>query len=202
MELERDPRGELATTRLNYTAYRLSRAMDRFAENLALSYGVTLSQFLSLQVLAEGTPVSNAQLARRTFVSAQAAHNVSNELIEAGLVERGSHPTNQRIRLVRLTEQGWALIEESYAQLKEHENMLSQKLGVEPGHSIVETIDQAARLLSGGYFGDDEAEALAISERRITSRPRQVPSRLAAARLRELKLEAEQAEVKTETGQD
>lgn len=56
MELERDERGEPATNRLNYTAYRLGRALDRFTENLALAHGVTLSQFLVLQVLGEGLP--------------------------------------------------------------------------------------------------------------------------------------------------
>ena len=106
MELERDERGEPATNRLNYTAYRLGRALDRFTENLALAHGVTLSQFLVLQVLGEGLPLSNAQLGRRTFVSSQAAHLVANELLELGLVERGSHPTNRRIRLVQLTVRG------------------------------------------------------------------------------------------------
>ena len=129
MDIEQDPRGVPSPSRLNYTAYRFSRAMDRFAENLALAHGLTLSQFLVLQVLAEGLPISNAQLARRTFVSAQAAHNVSNELIDAGLVERGDHPTNQRIRLVRLTEQGWSLIRRCYAELQQHENELAARLG-------------------------------------------------------------------------
>lgn len=159
--------------------------MDRFAENLALAHGLTLSQFLVLQVLAEGLPISNAQLARRTFVSAQAAHNVSNELIDAGLVERGDHPTNQRIRLVRLTEQGWSLICRCYAELQQHENELAARLGDVSSEQLVSMIDRAASVLSGGYFGDDEAEAAAIAKRKITSRPRQVPSRLASSRLRE-----------------
>ncbi|HEY4536657.1 MAG TPA: MarR family transcriptional regulator [Enteractinococcus sp.] len=185
MDIEQDPRGIPSTARLNYTAYRFSRAMDRFAENLALAHGITLSQFLVLQVLAEGVPISNAQLARRTFVSAQAAHNVSNELIDAGLVERGDHPTNQRIRLVRLTEQGWSLIHTCYAELQQHEDQLAAKLGDVSSEQLVSMIDRAASALSGGYFGDDEAEAAAIAKRKITSRPRQVPSRLASSRLRE-----------------
>lgn len=184
MELERDPRGEPATARLNYSAYRLGRALDRFTENLALSHGVTLSQFLALQVLAEGMPLSNAQLARRTFVSSQAAHKVCNELIDLGLVERGDHPHNQRIRLVRLTDHGWDLIGKCYAVLGEHEAKLAAELGGELGDSVVAVVDHAAEALAGGYFGDDEAEATAIAQRLITSRPRHVPSRLAAGRLK------------------
>ncbi|MGM7669799.1 MarR family winged helix-turn-helix transcriptional regulator [Microbacterium sp. A93] len=190
MELDQDPRGEPATDRLNYTAYRLGRALDRFTENLALAHGVTLSQFLVLQVLGEGKPLSNAQLGRRTFVSAQAAHLVANELLALGLVERGSHPTNRRIRLIQLTETGWDLIQNGTAELRAHERRLTESVGDELGNSIVAVLDHAARELAGGYFGDDEAEAQAVSRRQITSRPRHVPSRLAASRLKALGREA------------
>ncbi|WP_170144611.1 MarR family transcriptional regulator [Citricoccus nitrophenolicus] len=189
-EIERDPRGAPATDRLNYTAYRLSRALDRFTENLALAHGVTLSQFLILQVLGEGLPLSNAQLGRRTFVSAQAAHLVANELIDLGLVDRGNHPTNRRVRLVKLTESGWDLVQRCGQELQRHERRLTAAMGEDLGNSIVEVLDHAARELAGGYFGDDEAEADAISRRQITSRPRHVPSRLAANRLRSASKEA------------
>lgn len=183
-KLDRDPRGRPATHRLNYSAYRLSRALDRFTENLALAHGVTLSQFLVIQVLAEGVPVSNAQLARRTFVSPQAAHTVLEELIDSGLVTRGDHPQNKRIRLVRLSESGWQLAQDCYTQLEDLENRLVAQLGPALGDSLGEVVHNAAEALAGGYFGDDEAEAHAVSHRTVTNRPRHVPSRLAAARLR------------------
>ncbi|MGM7699133.1 MarR family winged helix-turn-helix transcriptional regulator [Microbacterium sp. A84] len=183
-EITRDPRGEPATSRLNYSAYRLGRAFNRFAENSALSHGVTLSQLFVLQVLGEGMPLSNAQLARRTFVSAQAAHTVSNELIETGLVERGDHPTNRRVRLVRLTERGWEVLDACHAELRIHEDRLTAALGEEFGETLAELLDHTAQVLAGGYFGDDEAEAAAISRRTNDIRPRHIPSRLAAARLR------------------
>lgn len=182
--MARDPRGEPATERLNYTAYRLARALNRFAENAALAHGVTLSQFFVLQVLGEGLPLSNAALARRTFVSAQAAHNVSNELIESGLVERGSHPSNKRIRLVQLTEAGWDVLEQCHAELRAHEERLLDALGPDLHGSLAEVLDRSAEVLAGGYFGDDEAEAAAIARRRSDIRPRHIPSRLARARLR------------------
>ncbi|SDS25752.1 DNA-binding transcriptional regulator, MarR family [Brevibacterium sandarakinum] len=190
MDLDRDPRGEPATDRLNYTAYRLGRALDRFTENLSLSHGVTLSQFLVLQVLGEGLPLSNAQLGRRTFVSSQAAHLVANELLELGLVRRGSHPTNRRIRLVQLTKTGWDLVQTCTQELRDHQRRLTEAVGEDLGNSIVAVLDHAARELAGGYFGDDEAEAEAVTRRQLTSRPRHVPSRLAASRLKALDREA------------
>ncbi|WP_203137586.1 MarR family winged helix-turn-helix transcriptional regulator [Microbacterium sp. JZ31] len=192
-EISRDPRGEPATARLNYTAYRLARALNRFAENTALAHGVTLSQFFVLQVLGEGLPLSNAQLSRRTFVSAQAAHTVSNELIDAGLVERGAHPSNRRIRLVSLTEAGWNVLEQCHAELRAHEERLFTIIGAELHGSLSDALDRSAVALAGGYFGDDEAEAVAIARRQSAIRPRHIPSRLARARLR-----AASSEPKTE----
>lgn len=186
MRLEQDPRGEPATARLNYTTHRLGRALDRFCENLALAHGVTLSQFLVLQVLAEGLPMTNAQLARRTFVSSQAAHSVCKELLDASLIERGRHPTNQRMRLVRLTDEGWELVRMCHRELKEYEDRLTAALQGETQEPLTATMDRAAEVLAGGYFGDDEAEAAAIARRTSHSRPRQVPTRLAASRLREI----------------
>lgn len=183
-DITRDPRGEPATTRLGYSTYRLARAFTRFTENVALSEGVTLSQFFVLQVLGEGLPLSNANLARRTFVSAQAAHTVSNELIEQGLVSRGDHPRNRRIRLVQLTEEGWAVLARCTERLRGHEERLIAALGGTPDGSLREILQQSADLLAGGYFGDDEAEAEAIAQRTSSVRPRHIPTRLARARIK------------------
>ncbi|WP_166983085.1 MarR family winged helix-turn-helix transcriptional regulator [Paramicrobacterium fandaimingii] len=183
-DITRDPRGEPAIARLGYSSYRLARAFTRFTENVALAEGITLSQFVVIQVLGEGLPLSNASLARRTFVSAQAAHTVSNELIEQGLVMRGDHPHNRRIRLVQLTEEGWAALERCTAALRAHEDHLIEAMGGKPDGTLRDILQGAAEVLAGGYFDDDEAEAEAISRRTSSVRPRHIPSRLAAARLR------------------
>jgi DNA-binding MarR family transcriptional regulator len=165
-ELSRDPRGTPATDSLNYTAYRLARALNRAAENTALAHGVTLPQLLILQVLGEGVPLSNAQVARRTFVSSQAAHVVSAELLDSGLIEKVDHPTNRRVRLVALSERGWRLLADFQREMGEREDRLAALLGPELGSSLAEVLDHAAEVLAGGYFGDREAEAAAVAARR------------------------------------
>lgn len=175
-DLRRDPRGTPATDRLNYTAYRLARALNRAAENTALAHGITMPQFLIMQVLGEGLPISNAQVARRTFVSSQAAHVVSEELLEAGLIEKVDHPTNRRVRLVALTEAGWAALEACTADLREREERLSQTLGADLSGSLPNVLNQAAEILAGGYFGDADAEAVAVAARRRPARGRGLPA--------------------------
>ncbi|MEV1128305.1 MarR family winged helix-turn-helix transcriptional regulator [Agromyces sp. NPDC049794] len=164
-----DPRGTPATERLNYTAYRLARALNRAAENTALARGVTLPQLLILQVLGEGVPLSNAQIARRTFVSSQAAHVASADLLTNGLIERVKHPSNRRVRLVRLSERGWDLLGECLSELRESEERLTGLLGQDAGPSLADVMDRAAEVLAGGYFGDSAAEAAAVAKRRRAS---------------------------------
>ncbi|MCR2786108.1 MULTISPECIES: MarR family transcriptional regulator [unclassified Microbacterium] len=170
LALPRDDRGKPATDRLNYTAYRLARALNRAAENDALSHGLTLPQLLILQVLGEGVPLSNAQIARRTFVSSQAAHVVSSELLTAELIERVQHPTNRRVRLVRLTERGWAALHECERALIAREVRLNSELDDTLGAALPEILDRAAEVLAGGYFGDKKAEGEAVALRRRPSR--------------------------------
>jgi DNA-binding MarR family transcriptional regulator len=165
-----DPRGTPATDRLNYTAYRLARALNRAAENTALAHGVTLAQLLILQVLGEGMPLSNAQVARRTFVSSQAAHVVSAELLESALIERVEHPTNRRVRLVRLSEAGWDTLAKCEDEIRAREDRLAEIIGPDLGRSLAEVLDRAADTLGGGYFGDADAEAEAVAKRRRPSK--------------------------------
>jgi len=168
-DISRDPRGTPATDRLNYTAYRLARALNRAAENTALAQGVTLPQLLIMQVLGEGLPLSNAQIARRTFVSSQAAHVVSGELLSSGLIEKVEHPTNRRVRLVRLSDSGWARLAECQREIQEREDRLAGAIGPDLGESLADILDRAADVLAGGYFGDKEAEAQAVARRRRPS---------------------------------
>ncbi|QAY60308.1 MarR family transcriptional regulator [Microbacterium protaetiae] len=166
-ESARDPRGAPATDRLNYTTYRLARALNRAAENTALSLGITMPQFLILQVLGEGLPLSNAQVARRTFVSSQAAHVVSEEMLRAGLIEKTEHPTNRRVRLVRLTDAGWDALSICTRDLVEREARLSDAIeSAGEGQTLSEVLTRAAEALAGGYFGDADAEAEAVALRR------------------------------------
>lgn len=171
--MQRDERGTPATDRLNYTSYRLARALNRAAENTALAHGVTMPQLLTMQVLGEGLPLSNAQVARRTFVSSQAAHVVSEDLVASGLVEKVTHPTNRRVRLARLTEDGWRVLEACTAEITAREDRLAEALGDDDGaDSLSAVINRAAEALAGGYFGDADAYAAAVTARRLPSRGR------------------------------
>lgn len=164
-EPKKDPRGVPATKRLNYTVYRLARSLNRAAENTALAHGITLPQLLILQVLGEGRPLSNAQIARRTFVSSQASHSVSRELLDRQLIEHVDRPGNRRVRMIRLTEAGWQVLAECTSEIRDREDRLVELLGTPIGDTLHTSLHRAAEALGGGYFGDSEAEEAAVARR-------------------------------------
>ena len=67
---------------------------------------VTTPQYAALSVLAEEPGLSNAALARRSFVTPQTMNQIMLRLEAAGLVERRAHPEHGRVLQAYLTEEG------------------------------------------------------------------------------------------------
>jgi DNA-binding MarR family transcriptional regulator len=87
----------------------LKRAQD--ALNAAMTaalgdFGATLPQYAVLTALAEEPGLSNADLARRTFVTPQTMNQVLRELEQRGWVSRHPHPGHGRILQAELTDGG------------------------------------------------------------------------------------------------
>jgi DNA-binding MarR family transcriptional regulator len=68
--------------------------------------GVTTPQYAALSVLAEEPGLSNAALARRSFVTPQTMNQILVRLEAAGLVGRRPHPEHGRVLQAFLTEGG------------------------------------------------------------------------------------------------
>ncbi|KQV06668.1 MarR family winged helix-turn-helix transcriptional regulator [Leifsonia sp. Root112D2] len=160
-----DARGRAATDRLHYLVSRLARALNRAMDNVALTHGLTPPEFMVFQVLGEGHAISNAQLARRTFVSSQATHEVVTELTARGLTQRDEHQTNRRIRLISLTEEGWRVLGECFAEVTAIESRILSGLDPAERTALIPSLLHSAEVIAGGYFGDDEAESAALALR-------------------------------------
>jgi DNA-binding MarR family transcriptional regulator len=87
----------------------LKRAQD--ALNAAMTaalrdFGATLPEYAVLTALAEEPGLSNADLARRAFVTPQTMNQVLRELEQRGWVSRHPHPGHRRILQAELTADG------------------------------------------------------------------------------------------------
>ena len=155
----------LATDELYYILNRLSRSMNRAADDIAWRHGVTLAEFNVLLVLAEGSPLSSAQLARRAFVTPQSSHQVVSTLVARELIEMVAHPTDRRVKLARLTDAGWTLLDSAREALRAMQARAMADLPQADRERLPAVLEILAETLLGGWFGDPEAAEAAVIRR-------------------------------------
>lgn len=74
------------------------------------AYNATISQYAVLSALDHESGLSNAQLARRAFITPQSMSENLRELEQRGWVARRPHPHNARILQAELTKKGVAVL--------------------------------------------------------------------------------------------
>lgn len=92
-----------ASLRPGYLLKRAQHDLNLSMERALGTLGLTTSRYAALSVLEERGPMTNAELARRCFVSPQTMIRIVADLHDAGLVDRTTNPQNRRERLVALT---------------------------------------------------------------------------------------------------
>ena len=114
--------------RPGYALKRASVALHRAMEDAVRPHGLTVAQYACLEVLARNPGASPADLARGAFVTRQAAHQVLQRLVAAGLVERSDHPTLGHRRQVHLTAVGRRRRREAAGSVRDVEARLAAAL--------------------------------------------------------------------------
>ena len=92
--------------RPGYLIKRAQAALNAQMARALHEHGVTLAQFAVLTALAEEPGLSNAELARRAFITPQSMNETLRELEQRTWIIRSHHPTHGRIRQTELTERG------------------------------------------------------------------------------------------------
>jgi DNA-binding MarR family transcriptional regulator len=97
--------------RPGYLIKRAQAAINAHMTRALHEHGVTLTQFAVLTALAEEPGLSNAELARRAFITPQSMNENLRELEQRDWVARSRHPTHGRILQIELTEEGSAILQ-------------------------------------------------------------------------------------------
>jgi DNA-binding MarR family transcriptional regulator len=92
--------------RVGYALKRAQQALGTAMAAALAGHGVTNAQYAALSALQADPGLSNAELARRSFVTPQTMHEVIAQLERAGLVARQADPHHARILQRRLTRRG------------------------------------------------------------------------------------------------
>jgi DNA-binding MarR family transcriptional regulator len=96
--------------RVSYLVGRLDRLLRRRLGRALADYDLSLAEYTTLSVLSTRSGLSNAQLARRSLITPQAANEVLTRLEERKLLRRAPDPRHGRIRPAELTAAGRRLL--------------------------------------------------------------------------------------------
>jgi DNA-binding MarR family transcriptional regulator len=140
--------------RISYAIARLHHLVFGSVSELAARHGLTALQFTTLSVLnRHGVPLSNSQLARRSFMTAQAMHEVIHRLEVDGLIERSPHPNHGRKLPASLTAKGRRVLVACEAAMAGFEESMLKGFTKAERVTFLEMVKAAVQNLGGG-FGD------------------------------------------------
>lgn len=138
--------------RISYAIARLHQLVFGSVSELAARHGLTALQFTTLSVLnRHGMPLSNSQLARRSFMTAQAMHEVIHKLELDGLIERSPHPSHGRKLPASLTAKGRRVLVSCEAAMAAFEESMLKGLTKTTRAAFLDTVKVAVQNLGGGF---------------------------------------------------
>src|SRR3954447_23471171 len=94
------------TPRIGYVVGRLDRALRREIGALVAPFGLTVSKYTALSILRDRPGLSNAQLARRSYVTPPSMNEVLVARGPEGLIARSPAANHRRVVEVTLSERG------------------------------------------------------------------------------------------------
>jgi DNA-binding MarR family transcriptional regulator len=99
-----------AADRPGYLIKKAQAVLNAHMTRALHEHGVTLTQFAVLTALAEEPGLSNADLARRAFITPQSMNENLRDLEQRRWITRSRHPTHGRILRIDLTDEGHATL--------------------------------------------------------------------------------------------
>lgn len=114
--------------RLGYIIKRAQQALRSRMDTALDKVDLTTPQYAALSILEEEQKLSNAELARRCFLTPQTMHKIVTGMEEKGLVERKSDPTHGRKINTLLTSPGKKKLGEAHQIVKQIEQEMTAGL--------------------------------------------------------------------------
>ncbi len=139
--------------RVSYVIARLDRAIRREIAEMVAPHGLTATQYTALSVLRMGKGLSNAQLARRSYVTPQSMIEMLGTLEGKGLVQRSPAPDHGRILRTQLTAKGRRLLAQCDDAIDRLEAEMTRELSPEELAAFERTLRSCVHMLGAGLPG-------------------------------------------------
>jgi DNA-binding MarR family transcriptional regulator len=144
-------RAEASPARVSYVIARLERAVRSAINERVRPYGLTTLQYTTLSVLGRRGALSNAQLARRSYMTPQSMSEVIEALESKGLIERKQHPNHRRVLPAQLTATGRKVLEACEEAVAAMEEEMLRDLGPEERETFYHGLVSSVRALHAGF---------------------------------------------------
>jgi DNA-binding MarR family transcriptional regulator len=146
-----DPSSSSSEPRVSYVVARLERAVRVGINDRVTPYGLTTLQYTTLSILERGGELSNAQLARRAYMTPQSMSEILDALEKKGFVERSPHPNHRRVFPAALTVEGRQVLAACNAEVDELEGEMLAELTPRQVQSLRNGLISAVRALHAGF---------------------------------------------------
>jgi DNA-binding MarR family transcriptional regulator len=128
----------------SYLVARLDRGLRREIGRLVEPHGLSVAQYTTLSILRSRGGLSNAQLARRLWVTPQSMNEVIAVLERHVLIERVPDPANRRILRTALTPRGAEVLAACDVEILQMEEQLLGDLTPEARTQFVQALEVCA----------------------------------------------------------
>lgn len=122
------PQPTAPQARIGYLVARLERTLRQHISAATARYGITMLQYTSLSVLRVSGKLSNAQLARRSFMTPQTMSEVIRAMEERKLISREPDPQHGRVVQISLTRKGEEVLRQCDAAVEQIEAAMLRPL--------------------------------------------------------------------------
>jgi DNA-binding MarR family transcriptional regulator len=143
--------GDRDLPRLSYVVGRLDRALRQELDRRLEPFGLRWPEYTALSILRRTTGLSNAQLARRTYVTPQSMIEVISQLERERYLERAPSADNARILKSRVTRKGRRALAACDEAVDEMERTMLAGVPEERRAELVEQLIGCVQALHAGF---------------------------------------------------
>ncbi|MFG3284500.1 MarR family winged helix-turn-helix transcriptional regulator [Streptomyces sp. NPDC048111] len=137
------------TQHVGYLLKRAQAALRGAMDKAVREHGLTVPQYSTLELLARNPGMSNADLARATFVTRQSGNVVLRGLQEAGLISRPATAEHGRARPASLTEEGRARLASVQAAVYAVEHRMVESIPPGRRAALLADLERMSAALEG-----------------------------------------------------
>jgi DNA-binding MarR family transcriptional regulator len=129
---------------------RLDRALRREIAALVGPHGLTVPQYTALSILRDRAGLSNAQLARRSYVTPQSMNEVIAKLERDGLVARSPAANHGRVLEMTLTQAGHEVLRRCEDAVTQMESRMLADLDDDARAQLLKALKDCVHRLGAG----------------------------------------------------